>query len=351
MAGIRDVAELAGVSISTVSSVLNNSKPVSRKLEERVMRAAEVLEYQPHPLARSLRSSKTGLVGVVMSLITSSFFPQILKGIEDVAYRQGYSLMFYDASRDVDREEQYVRLLDKYATEGLIIDSIASFEERAEYRRFVESRLLSQRRMPVVSIERPLWSNSPVSAVGVDNVRGGYIATRHLLDLGHTRILHIAGPGEFPVAEDRIIGYRRALDEAGVAFDESLITRGDFTPMSGYSSVKHMLNAGRTFTAIFAANDQMSVGAIKALKEEAIAIPDEVAVIGFDNLPMGTFIDPPLSTVDVPKYRLGASAMELLVSHLRSGSLEPAFEEVPIRLIPRRSTDRSAESSWELFGW
>jgi DNA-binding LacI/PurR family transcriptional regulator len=290
-------------------------------------------------------------VGVVLSKITSSFFPQVLKGIEDVAYQEGYSLMFYDSSSDAAREEKYVRLLYEYGVEGLIIDSIASFEDGSEYRQFVERRLLNERGMPVISIERLPWKDSLVSAVGIDNREGGYLATRHLVELGHREILHLAGPENFPVANDRIHGYRRALEEAGIAYEQARVIRGDFSPMSGYAALKDRLLRGRDFTAVFAANDQMGIGAIKALKEQAIGIPKDVAIVGFDNLPVSSLIEPPLSTVDVPKYQLGKRAMEILVHQLRSNSVEHIVENAPIRLIPRRSTSRDAVTSWELFGW
>jgi len=171
-----------------------------------------------------------------------------------------------------------------------------------------------------------------------------------MLDMGHTRIAHIAGPPNLPMSSERLNGYCRALDEAGIAIDKNLIKTGDFTPLKGYEAMRQLLD-GTSLTAVFAANDQMAVGAMKAIKETGFKIPEEIAVAGFDNIFASSLITPSLTTVNVPRYAMGVQAMELLVEKITNPESERQITRLKGTVVKRQSTDVKGDSAWDLYGW
>jgi DNA-binding LacI/PurR family transcriptional regulator len=351
MVSIKDVARRAGVSISTVSSVINKNKPVSQELKEKVEKAINDLDYRPHLIARSLKSRKTSIIGVVLNNATSPFFGAILKGIEEVAYREGFNLMLCDSNNEAEREERNIQLLEYNWVDGIILDTIANPKKNELYFDYLENRIIKQRKIPIISIVKDFSVKRNESSVIIDNAEGGYLATKHLIDLGHKKIAHIIGNEDYIVSWKRLEGYKKALNENNIQVNESYILQGDFSAISGYNETKKLLLLDRSITAIFAANDQMAIGAIKALKEEGIRIPQDVAIVGYDNIFLSSLIDPSLSTINVPKYQIGRVAMELLSSQLKSGNHTRERKTLPINLIVRRSSSISGNYEWDLFGW
>lgn len=351
MASIKDVAKAAGVSISTVSSVINKNKPVSDELTKRVEKAIKELNYQASSVARSLKNKKTNSIGIVLPNISRIFFPQVLKGIVDTAIKYGYNLTFCDANEDISKEKYYIRMLESSWVDGIILDCSADIKEDKDYIRYLQDLGGTKKRIPIVSLERILKDNL-TDAVIIDNKKSGYNAVNHLIELGHKRIAHITGPLKFPMCVDRMEGYKQALSDNGIKVDNSLIKDGDFYPLSGYNIMKEWLLKGINISAVFAGNDQMAIGAIKAIRESGLRIPEDIAIIGFDNLFISSIVSPSLSTINVPKYKMGSTAVELL--HKRIMNPKSEKKEVvtlPTNLIVRQSTDLRGDNTLDLYGW
>ncbi len=350
MANIKDVAKLANVSISTVSSVINNNKSVSDELKKRVEDAIKKLDYQTSPVARSLKNRKSGSIGVILPNIASIFFPQLLNGIENTAYKHGYSIIYFNSHQNISKEKKYMEMLAQYFVEGIIVDSSADIKNGSGYIRFLTDKIIQKHNIPVVSLERNLHTGS-IGSVTVDNEHGGYLVTRHLADLGHRSIAHITGHTGYPMSLDRISGYRKALQEYGLDYNEGLIKNGDFSPLSGYNAMKELLNQGVQFTGVFAGNDQEAIGAMKAIKEAGLKIPQDIAVAGFDDISVATLIEPALTSISFSKYDMGAVAAESLIQSMRNPGLTPEHHILDIGLNIRCSSDLNSNSSWNLNGW
>jgi LacI family transcriptional regulator len=329
MATIREVAESAGVSYATVSHVINNTRLVSPETRERVLAAMDALNYRPNALARSLRQGKTHTLGLVLPDSANPFFAEISRSIEDAAFKKGYSVFLCNTELDTQRELFYVDVLSKKQVDGIIFVAAGDQADSLDF--------LVQRNMPVVMIDRYL-PNVEVDAVLTDNQLGGYLATRHLLELGHTRIACIAGPSSITPSAERIIGYRRALEEAGLSYEESLILRGDYHAQSGMDITHSILQMHPHPTAIFALNDLMALGALRAAAEAGCSVPGELAVVGYDDLEIARFANPPLTTVAQPKREIGLQAVHLLIERMSLKNSPRSRLVLPPELIVRRST-------------
>jgi LacI family transcriptional regulator len=329
MTTIREVAESAGVSYATVSHVINNTRVVSQETRERVLAAMAALNYRPNALARSLRQGKTNTIGLVLPDSANPFFAEISRSIEDEAFKLGYSVFLCNTELDTQRELFYVDVLSNKQVDGIIFVAAGDQADSLD--------LLLHRRMPVVMIDRDL-PNVEVDAVLTDNQLGGFLATRHLLELGHKRIACIAGPSSITPSAERIIGYRRALEEADLSYDANLILRGDYHAQSGMEITHFILGMNPRPTAIFALNDLMALGALRAAAEAGYSIPKDLAVVGYDNLEISRFTNPPLTTIAQPKKEVGAQAVNLLVDRISRKGGPPNRLILAPELIIRRST-------------
>jgi LacI family transcriptional regulator len=329
MATIRDVAESAGVSYATVSHVINNTRLVSPETRQRVLAAMDALNYRPNALARSLRQGKTHTLGLVLPDSANPFFAEISRSIEDEAFKKGYSVFLCNTELDTQRELFYVDVLSKKQVDGIIFVAAGDQADSLDF--------LVQRNMPVVMIDRSV-PNVEVDAVLTDNQLGGFLATRHLIELGHRRIACIAGPSSITPSAERIIGYRRALEEAGLSYDESLIMRGDYHAQSGMEITHALLKMSPRPTAIFALNDLMALGALRAAAEAGCSVPGDLAVVGYDDLEIAHFTNPPLTTIAQPKKEIGVQAVNLLVDRMIRRNNPPSRLLLPPELIVRRST-------------
>lgn len=329
MTTIREVAASAGVSYATVSHVINNTRLVSPETRERVLAAMDALNYRPNALARSLRQGKTNTIGLVLPDSANPFFAEISRSIEDEAFRKGYSVFLCNTELDTQRELFYVDVLSKKQVDGIIFVAAGDQADSLDF--------LLHRSMPVVMIDRDL-PNVEADAVLTDHELGGFIATRHLLELGHTRIACIAGPSSITPSAERITGYRQALDQAGISFDEQLIIRGDYHAQSGMDITHTLLRMDPRPTAIFALNDLMALGALRAAAEDGFSVPRDLAVVGYDDLEIARFTNPPLTTIAQPKKEIGAQAVNLLVDRMSHKNRPPSRLVLPPELIIRRST-------------
>ena len=328
-ATIRDVARAARVSVATVSRALNDSGPVHDETRRRVREAAQHLRFTPHGAARSLTTSRTSTLGVLLPDLYGEFFSEIIRGIDRGAQRAGYQLLLSSARNA--RDEVHGAFRAMYGrVDGLIL--MAPDGELAE--------MFAQRRdgTPIVFI------NSPVTAgdarlLTIDNHGGAYQMVRHMLDHGHERVAIIKGAERNHDAAERLRGYRDALDERGVQRDARWEIPGDFTEAAGHRAARAILKLRPRPSAIFAANDAMAIGALSALREEGIAVPNEVAVAGFDDIPMARYVAPPLSSVHVPIAQLGERAMELLLGAIADPATSaPRRVVLPTTLVIRKSS-------------
>ncbi len=329
MATIREVAESAGVSYATVSHVINNTRVVTQETRERVLAAMAALNYRPNALARSLRQGKTNTIGLVLPDSANPFFAEISRGIEDEAFKKGYSVFLCNTELDTQRELFYVDVLSKKQVDGIIFVAAGDQADSLDF--------LLRENMPVVMIDRDL-PNVEVDAVLTDHQLGGFLATQHLIELAHKRIACIAGPSSITPSAERITGYRRALEQAGLPYDENLILRGDYHAQSGMDITHAILKMNPRPTAIFALNDLMALGALGAAAEAGYSVPKDLAVVGYDDLELARFTNPPLTTIAQPKKEIGAQAVSLLVDRISQKSRLPTRLVLPPELIIRRST-------------
>jgi len=329
MTTIREVAESAGVSYATVSHVINNTRVVSPETRQRVVNAMTELNYRPNALARSLRQGKTNTLGLVLPDSANPFFAEISRSIEDEAFNRGYSVFLCNTELNIQRELFYVDVLSKKQVDGIIFVAAGDQADSLDF--------LAREGMPVVMIDRNV-PNVQVDAVLPDHQLGGFLATRHLIQLGHSRIACIAGPSSITPSVERITGYRNALEQGGIPFDEKLIIRGDYHAQSGMEITHSLLKMDPRPTAIFALNDLMALGALRAAAEAGFSVPRDLAVVGYDDLEISQFTTPPLTTIAQPKKEIGLKAVSLLVERITQNNRSPRRLVLPPELIVRRST-------------
>jgi DNA-binding LacI/PurR family transcriptional regulator len=350
MAGIKDVAKKAGVSISTVSNVINGTKYVSDELIIKINDAIKELQYEVDPVARSLKNKKTMTIGVVITNINRIFFPQVIKGIQDRAAKHGYNITFFNTNDKFQEEKRFVQMLESTWADGIILDSVADINDE-RYFKYLSSLGNAKKSIPVVSLERRMDSLG-INSVVVNNYHGGGLAAKHLVECGCRKIVHITGPLSSCIVQDRLNGYKDELKKNSLDIDDFRIVEGDYSPLSGYHAMKQVLLSGIDVDGVFAANDQMAIGAIKAIKENGLIIPEEIKVVGFDNTFVASIVEPSLTTINVPKYKMGDSAVEMLVKRIEQNTDNQRVIEMPINLIVRQSTDlRGDNRNWDLYGW
>lgn len=326
---MRDVAERADVSVTTVSHVVNDTRYVSDELRGRVREAMDALGYRPNRLARSLRRGETHTIGVVVPDSSNPFFAEVARGVEDASFAQRYSVILCNSDGDLEKELFYTNVLTARQVDGILFVAAGVSTEHI--------RKLQQDRVPVVVVDREIPEVS-VDKVLTDNVHGGEIVTRHLSDLGHRRIGCITGPSDVTPSADRVTGYRRALEEAALPFDEEIVLRGDFQYEGGFRAGRRLLTMDDPPTAIFACNDLMAVGVIRAAREMGRRVPADLSVAGFDDVHLASFTSPPLTTVAQPKYEMGVVAAELLLGRMEDHDQPPRHRLLETRLVVRRST-------------
>lgn len=328
MSTIQDVARLAGVSVATVSRVLNNSSSVTGKTKETVLEAIKKLDYQPNLLGRNLRRAETRMVLVLLPNISNPFYPGVVKGIEDVAHKNGFNIMLCNTDSDRSREKICLEMLKNRLSDGVVF--MAPELDKTELTDI-------GRDFPVVQCCE-YKEGAVVSHVSIDNTAAAYKAVKHLLGLGHRRIGMISSNNSFLSTIQRESGYRKALEEAGISFDADLVKYGDYSFISGLRAANQLLSSKDKPTALFAISDIMAIGALRAVKENGLKVPDDIAVIGFDNISFSSMYDPPLTTISQPRYDIGCVAMELLLKQIRGELKNPRDVVLEYELVIREST-------------
>ena len=325
---IKEVAREAGVSVATVSRALNETGPVRAETRRRIREVADRLRYVPHGAARSLITNRTSTVGVLLPDLYGEFFSEVIRGIDQTARRHGYHLLVSSSHSDRAEVEAAFRAM-RGRVDGLIIMTPEIDSET------LEANLSAT--VPVVLLNCHVDGESNDS-ITIDNYGGAYAMVRHLIGLGHRRIALIRGAARNQDASERLRGYRDAMAVLGGAWTPDLELPGDFTEESGHEAVEHLLSLSPRPTALFAANDSMAIGALSALAAAGLQVPDDIALTGFDDIPIARFTTPPLTSVHVPITDLGSRGMRSLLEALEVGNRHlRRHETMQTRLVIRTS--------------
>jgi LacI family transcriptional regulator len=329
MPNIRDVARRAGVSTVTVSRVINNSDAVSDDTREKVQQVIEELGYVPNLLARGLRSKRTNTLALVITDITNPFWTTVARGVEDKAIEDGFSVILCNTDEDPEKQESYIEILVRKRVDGVVI---------APVNRDVSAlSAFSRHGIPYVVIDARIEGIDTDLVLG-DSVGGAYGLVNHLADLGHRRIAIIAGPEQAPTAQDRLSGYLQALQEWDIPVEDELIKHGSFDQDSGYELTLELLHLAQRPTALFAGNNVMGLGALIALQEHGVRVPEDMALVAFDELPLLSVLHPFLTVADQQPYEMGTIATQLLLERLTGKRQERREIMLEAKLILRESS-------------
>ncbi|MCD6231915.1 LacI family DNA-binding transcriptional regulator [Candidatus Aerophobetes bacterium] len=331
---IIDVAKKAGVSPTTVSRVLNDNteKHMREETKQRVLKVIRELDYTPDKYAQFMKKQKSGVIGVLVPDISNQFFSLMVRGVENVCYKNGYSVIICDTKNSLERENNYIDIVLKERVEGIVLTSSSAHNEQI--------KKAIKKRIPVILADRRL-RNVDLPYVGSDGFKDGYKMTQYLIDLGYKKIGFIKGPSEVATALERFKGYVRAMNKNGLEIGESYIRQGDYTFEGGYWAAKEMLTScGRLPQAIIAANDLMAIGIIRAFEERGLKIPENIGIAGFDNISISSWISPKLTTVEIPAYSIGQEAASILIKHIRRETKLERNRIVETKLIKGESCIR-----------
>lgn len=328
----EQLAEKLGISAMTVSRSLNNHPHVNPQTRKRVLEAAGRLGYSPDLIAKSLALRKTYTVGVVVPEITHSFFPEAIRGIEEVTYNHGYHLILAHSAESAERERDAIQTLESKRVDGILISTAQNISDFSHYKRVV------RKGMALVFFDRCVWGIG-ASCVSIDDEESAKQITRHLLRHGYKRIAHLAGPPKLSISRARLKGFRAALRESGLTDADELITESGLHEQGGYDAMVRILElpTKRWPRAVVAVNDPAAFGAMRALNEHGLQVPDDIAVVGFsDDIRAGLLI-PPLTTVRQPAFEVGRQAAQLLFEHIIGQKKTASRVEVQAELVIRRS--------------
>ncbi len=328
MTTIKDVAKKAGVSVATVSYVINGTRNVAPDTAARVRAAMEELNYHPNAVAQSLRTRSTQVIGAVISDISNPFFATLIRGAEDCARKNGYSLLICNTSEKLENELVYLELLSRKRVDGMIIAPTGKNDELI--------RDLIARGMQIVFIDRKM-EGVTAPAVLSENEEGAYQATRYLIEQGHRRIGIVLGLPHVSTTTERLAGYRRALKEAGLTEDQSLIVYGHSQVNGAREASVKLLKSSTRPTAVFATNNLMTIGLMMAIHDLGLRCPQGISVIGFDDFDWSAAFEPPLTTVAQDPYLIGKKSVEILFTNLNHADRTTNEVRIPTRLIPRGS--------------
>jgi LacI family transcriptional regulator len=332
---LREVARLAGVSSSTASRVLSGSSySVSPQTRQKVEEAAQALNYVTNSAARALVTGRSALVGAIVHDITDPYFSGVVRGLQDEAVKEGLVVLVGNDDRDVEKLESYLTMMISQKPAGVVLVG-GQVRDPAKSLRVVQAvQRLRAQGVPVAAVGR---YELDIPHVSVDDCGAAECAVTHLLDLGHRRIAFVGGPLDSTTIEDRHQGYVTALNRAGIPLDDGLVVQAPMSLLGGTRAAESLVASGCGFTAVFATTDEVAFGVVSGLRRSGLRVPDDVSVVGMDDVPMATHADPPLTTIQVPARQLGCSAWHLLTA-VRDGDEEPRVDSVPFDLVVRAST-------------
>lgn len=329
MATMKDIARLAGVSTSTVSHVINKSRFVSDEITERINLAVQQLNYAPSALARSLKMNRTKTIGMLMTTSTNPFFGEVVKGVERSCYHQGYNLILCNTEGDDQRMKSNINTLLQRRVDGLLLMCSTLEGERLDvFDRYPDIPIVVMDWGPILFSCDKIQDNS---------LQGGYMATKHLIDCGHRDIGCITGPLNRHQAQMRYDGYKRALTQAGFAINPDWIVEADFECEGGYQAFETLYQRGKLPSALFVSNDMMAMGVLQAASQKGLRVPDELSLIGYDDVHIAKFMTPALTTIHQPKYRLGKAAVDTLLYRLENPDTTAQVVQLEPTLVVRNS--------------
>ena len=329
MANIRDVADNAGVSVATVSRTLQQPERVSPKTRSKVMAAVQAVGYKPNLMAVKFRSGKTHNLVVLVPTVANVFFARVISGMQEAAAELGYSILLANTLGNNDIENHYAKMVSMSQADGLI--------QLRAHNPFDASMINDNGLLPMVNACEVI-DDGQYPVVSLDNRAAAKAMTQHLISLGHKRIAMIKGPNSSPLTQERLNGYKDALRDANIDFDESLLLDGDFTLQAGYNAGVTISELNNRPSAVFCENDETAIGAMQAFKQANLHVPNDISVAGFDDIAFSAFVDPPLTTIAQPAEEFGRTAVTLLVD-LLNGKIRKAPKVImPFELITREST-------------
>lgn len=329
---MKDIAQEAGVSIATVSMIMNKKDlSISQVTRDKVLKIAQDMNYIPNSMARSLVTRKSNTLGLILPSITNPFYPEIARGAEDRARRSNYSVIICSTDDRLDQENKYIDILLEKMVDGIIF---AHSEERPQQGEEIQK--IEKCRLPIAVVDRDFEAANVVGKILIDNHRAAYEATTYLLEKGYKKIAYIAGPPSTKTGQDRIEGYKKALLDYGIEYDPAYVKIGSYKGKWGKEGTNELLKEGISFDAVFCGNDLIAISAMKALKDAGIKVPEEVGIMGFDGIQMGSMVDPELTTIKQPNYEMGYEAVDLLINHNTKNKTEKIILET--KLIERSST-------------
>ena len=329
MATMKQVAERAGVSISTVSHVINNTRVVSDDVRQRVLAIIEELRYIPSAVARSLKNDKTNTIGVLVPNSSNPYFAELTRWIEDAAFQLGYNIILCNAHGGPDKQTAYLRLLMEKRIDGLVLVASGADADR--------ELLLRHEAVPIVQLERAL-PGLAADLVAAGQEEGSHAVTRHLIALGHRAIACVAGPADLPRTKERVGGFLRAMEEAGLAVPAGRIVHAEFTSAGGHAAMTALLHAAAPPSAVFVASDLMALGALCAAGGAGVRVPAQLSVAGYDDIDAASYATPPLTTVATPKHAMARLAIEQLIERIRGAELPLRSTALASTLVVRAST-------------
>ena len=336
MSTIKDVAKLAGVSVATVSHVVNETRFVSEETKRKVLSAMKDLSYKPNAVARSLRRKESKIIGLVLPDNTNPYFAEIAWSIEYASRNHGYSLILCNSDGDVKKEETYINVLIEKQVDGVIL--VAAGDSTANFMK------LKERNISTVMVDRDSPSVN-TDSVQIDNATYGEIATSHLIELGHKKIACITGPRDVTPSFDRVDGYKKAMKLNDLPVPDEYVVKGDFKPQGGYLAACKLLDLKDPPTAIFACNDLMAFGITHAARERDMLVPRDLSVVGFDDIYLSTYSNPPLTTIKQPRLEMGDEAVNALVLRIKNPDRHARSILLHAELVVRSSTMPLAKSS------
>ncbi|MEZ8611382.1 substrate-binding domain-containing protein [Vibrio sp. 10N.222.51.C8] len=329
MATMKDIARLAKVSTSTVSHVINKSRFVSEEIAERVNNAAKELNYAPSALARSLKMKQTKTLGMLVTTSTNPFFGEVVKGVERRCYEKGYNLILCNTEGDSERMKSSIDTLLQKRVDGLMLMcSTLEGEHIDVFERYPELPVVVMDWGPMLFASDKIQDNSH---------QGGYMATKHLIDNGHSQIGCITGPLHRNQASSRYQGFKQAMEEANLEINPKWIVESNFECDGGFDSYQTLKTRGEMPSALFVSNDMMAMGVIHAATQDGTSIPNDLSIIGYDDIHLSKYMTPALSTVHQPKHRLGKTAVDTLLSRLQTPDAYPQVVELEPTLVERSS--------------
>lgn len=326
---IKDVAQEANVSIATVSRILNGKDNVSSALTARVQTVVKKMQYQLNDVARSLKIKESRSIGLIIPDIENPFFPALVRGVQDMAQHHNYAVILCNTDGRVEEEEKYIQFLFNKRVDGMI------FTESLDDKK--NTTLLASTGIPVVLLDRRI-EGMQASAVVTDNRLGAFMATEHLIQLGKKHIAFLNGSVKLSAGAERASGYQDALTKYNVKYNRQLVVNGAFTYDSGYEAAESLVRSGQEFDAIFASNDMIAIGAIECLSKHHIRVPEDIGVVGFDDIRMAAWYKPALTTIRQPVYEMGKCAVNILVEQI-TGLRDDYYEKIFMpELIIRQSS-------------